>query len=81
MMLGNLQKGSLDIMGAVVELAVRERPELDWVLRIQNPSMCTTFEVAAQSKESALEWIASIKEAAQNASVRVRNSNSPRKRK
>lgn len=70
MMLGNLQKGSLDIMGAVVELAVRERPELDWVLRIQNPTMFSTFEVAAQSKESALEWMASIKEAAQNASAR-----------
>lgn len=68
---GNLQKGSLDIMGAVVELVVRERPDLDWVLRIQNPNMCSTFEVAAKSKESAVEWMTSIKKAAQNASARV----------
>ncbi|XP_015591333.1 1-phosphatidylinositol 4,5-bisphosphate phosphodiesterase gamma-1 isoform X2 [Cephus cinctus] len=70
MMLGNLQKGSLDIMGAVVDLAVSERPGLEWILRIQNPSMCSVFEAAAPSKDAALEWIASIKEAAQNASVR-----------
>ncbi|XP_053996256.1 1-phosphatidylinositol 4,5-bisphosphate phosphodiesterase gamma-1 isoform X1 [Hylaeus anthracinus] len=70
MMFGSLQKGSLDIMGAVVELRVGGRPGLEWILRIQNPSMCSVFEVATPSKDTALEWMASIKETAQNASVR-----------
>ena len=35
MFLGSLQKGSLDVMGAVVELATTGRPGLEWVLRIQ----------------------------------------------
>lgn len=71
MMFGSLQKGSLDIMGAVVELRVGGRPGLEWILRIQNPSMCSVFEVATSSKDTALEWMSSIKETAQNASVRV----------
>ena len=70
LMLGNLQKGSLDVMGAVVELSVGDKPGLNWILRIQNPSMCSVFEAAAPSKETALEWMAKIKETAQNASLR-----------
>lgn len=70
-MLGSLQKGSLDIMGAVVEIMERERPGLEWILRIQNPSMCSVFEVATPSKDTAVEWASNIKETAQNASVRV----------
>lgn len=70
-MLGSLQKGSLDIMDAVVELTVGERSGLEWILRIQNPSMCSVFEVGTPSKDAALEWMSSIKETAQNASVRV----------
>ncbi|XP_046736207.1 1-phosphatidylinositol 4,5-bisphosphate phosphodiesterase gamma-1 [Diprion similis] len=70
MMLGTLQKGSLDITGAIVELAVRERPLLDWVLRIQTPNTCSTFEAAAPSEDSALRWMTSIREAAENASAR-----------
>ena len=69
LMLGSLQKGSLDVHGAVVELAYGNHPELDYLLRIQNPSMPNFFEVACQTKETALEWMAAIKEAAQNASV------------
>jgi hypothetical protein len=71
MLLGSLQKGSLDMMGAVVELAVGGHPGMEWILRIQNPSMCTPFEVAVPTREQALEWMASIKETAQFASVRV----------
>lgn len=70
-MFGSLQKGSLDIMGAVVDLIPGERPGLEWILRIQNLSMCSVFEVATPSKEIASEWMLSIKETAQNASVRV----------
>lgn len=72
MMLGSLQKGSLDIMGAVVELTFcQERSGMEWILRIQNPSMCSVFEVATPSKDAALEWMSNIKETAQTASVRV----------
>ncbi|PSN29961.1 1-phosphatidylinositol 4 [Blattella germanica] len=70
MLLGSLQKGSLDMMGAVVELQVGGRPGIEWILRIQNPSMLTPFEVAVPTRDIALEWMASIKETAQNASVR-----------
>ncbi|PNF30464.1 1-phosphatidylinositol 4,5-bisphosphate phosphodiesterase gamma-1 [Cryptotermes secundus] len=70
MLLGSLQKGSLDMMGAVVDLFVGGHPGLEWILRIQNPSMCTPFEVAVPSREQALEWMASIKETAQYANVR-----------
>lgn len=51
MLLGNLQKGSLDVMGAVVELVNSPRPGLEWILQIQNPSMCTPFEVAVPSRD------------------------------
>lgn len=68
LMLGNLQKGSLDVNGAVVELSMTNA-EIEWILRIQNPTMQNVFEVGAQSKELAIEWMNSIKEAAQNASV------------
>jgi phosphatidylinositol phospholipase C gamma-1 len=71
MLLGSLQKGSLDMMGAVVDLCVGGHPGLEWILKIQNLSMCTPFEVAVPSREQALEWMASIKETAQFANVRV----------
>ena len=71
-MLGGLQKGSLDIMGAVVELAMGEKSGLEWILRIQNSSMYSIFEAATSSKDTALEWVTKIQETAQNASLRVR---------
>lgn len=69
LMLGNLQKGSLDVNGAIVDISVGMSAEIEWILRVQNPSMQNVFEVGAQTKECALEWMNSIKEAAQNASV------------
>ncbi|KAL1117081.1 hypothetical protein AAG570_004409 [Ranatra chinensis] len=69
MLLGNLQKGSLDVIGAVVEV-VRGHGGVEWELKIQNPNMCTVFEVGVPTHEQALEWMAAIKETAQNASVR-----------
>lgn len=68
-LLGNLQKGSIDVNGAVVEMAVLPGGEVEWFLRIHNPSMQNIFEVGAQTKEIAIEWINAIKEAAQNASI------------
>lgn len=71
MLLGSLQKGSLDIVGAVVELVSGNRPGLDCILRIQNPNMLTSFEVAVPSREEALDWMSAIKETVKSASVRV----------
>lgn len=70
-MFGSLQKGSVDIMGAMVELLPGERPDLEWILRIHSPNTCSVFEIATSSKKSATEWMSSIKETAQNASVKV----------
>lgn len=69
--LGSLQKGSLDVMGAVVDIKRTGFANLGYLLRIQNPNMCTTFEVAAETYEDADDWMKSIIETAQNASVRV----------
>ncbi|XP_014241973.1 1-phosphatidylinositol 4,5-bisphosphate phosphodiesterase gamma-1 isoform X2 [Cimex lectularius] len=70
MLLGNLQKGSLDIMGAVVELAPGNTRGLVNILRIQNPNMCTVFEAGVESHDQALEWVKAIKDTAQDASLR-----------
>lgn len=72
--LGALQKGSLDVMGAVVEIASTGFTDLECLLRIQNPHMCTTFEVAVETYDEAEQWMQSIIETAQNASARVRSS-------
>jgi hypothetical protein len=71
MLLGSLQKGSLDMMEAEVDLSEGGNPGMQWILKIKNPSMCTPFEVAHPKHEDALEWKASIEETAQFASARV----------
>jgi phosphatidylinositol phospholipase C gamma-1 len=68
-LLGNLQKGTIDVSGAVVELAVMAGGEVEWMIRIHTPTMQNFFEVGAQTKEIAVEWRNAIMEAAQNASV------------
>lgn len=72
MPLGTLQKGSVDVVGAMVELVVGGEGggTAHWVVRIQNPSMCAPFDMAAPSREVALEWLAAIQDAAQSASAR-----------
>lgn len=69
LMLGSLQKGSLDLRGAVVDIVDRHVGAHEWFLRIQNPFMQNVFEVAMVSKKEAIEWMIAIKQAAQNASV------------
>jgi phosphatidylinositol phospholipase C gamma-1 len=64
MLLGSLQKGSLDMMGAVVELSVGGYGRKSWILKVQNTTMCTPFEVAVPTQNEALEWKKSIEEAA-----------------
>lgn len=71
LLLGSLQKGSLDVVGAVVELIGGNRPGLEWIIRIQNPNMLSVFEMAVPAREEALDWMTAIKETVKNASVRV----------
>lgn len=69
--LGSLQKGVVDVLGAVVELVVGEESGSSrWIVRIQSPAMCAPFDMAAPSRDIALEWMSVIKEAAQIATVR-----------
>lgn len=69
--LGSLQKGVVDVLGAVVELVVGEEGgSARWLVRIQSPTMCAPFDMAAPTREIALEWLSAIKEAAYSASAR-----------
>ncbi|XP_050360747.1 1-phosphatidylinositol 4,5-bisphosphate phosphodiesterase gamma-1 isoform X1 [Nymphalis io] len=69
--LGALQKGVVDVLGAVVELVVGEQSgSARWIVRIQSPTLCGPFDMAAPTRENALEWMSAIKEAAQSASAR-----------
>lgn len=69
--LGALQKGCIDVLGAVVELVVGEEGgAARWLVRVQSPTMCQPFDMAAPTREIALEWLSAIKEAAYSASAR-----------
>lgn len=60
--LGSLQKGVVDVMGAVVELVVgEENGSARWLVRIQSPAMCGPFDMATTTRENALEWLSAIK--------------------
>ncbi|XP_013179186.1 PREDICTED: 1-phosphatidylinositol 4,5-bisphosphate phosphodiesterase gamma-1 isoform X2 [Papilio xuthus] len=69
--LGSLQQGVVDVLGAIVELVVGEEGgAARWLVRIQSPTMCAPFDMAAPTRESALEWLDAIKVAAHSASAR-----------
>lgn len=69
--LGSLQKGVVDVLGAVVELVVGgEAGGARWLVRVHSPASCAPFDMAAPSREVALEWLSAIKEAAHSASAR-----------
>ncbi|KAI5640351.1 phosphatidylinositol-specific phospholipase c, Y domain-containing protein [Phthorimaea operculella] len=69
--LGALQKGFVDVLGAVVELVVGEESgSARWLVRIQSTTMCQPFDMAAPSREIALQWLSAIKEAAHSATAR-----------
>ncbi|KAF7987870.1 hypothetical protein HCN44_003733 [Aphidius gifuensis] len=70
MMLGNLQKGSLDITGAVVEIESDDKPGFKWIIKIHNPNMCDIFEACTPSKDIAIDWMNTIKKTAEYVNVR-----------
>lgn len=48
----SILQGQLDLNGAVVDIFHnRERPGLEWILRITTSTACTPLEVAVQSSE------------------------------
>ncbi|XP_026461252.1 1-phosphatidylinositol 4,5-bisphosphate phosphodiesterase gamma-1-like [Ctenocephalides felis] len=83
LLLGSLQKGSLDLTGAVVELSALTIPvpvggpqnigqgqRVEWLLRVQTPEQCSAFEAGVGSRDQALEWTNALKESAQTASAK-----------
>lgn len=67
LLLGSLQKGSLDLTGAVVELSALTIPvpvggpqnigqgqRVEWLLRVQTPEQCSAFEAGVGSRDQAL---------------------------
>jgi len=73
MPLGTLQKGSIDVVGAKVDLVLRGEngaPSGQWLVRVKHPLMYSPFDIAAPSNEVAVEWHAAITEAAVSASAR-----------
>ena len=43
---------------------------LEWAIRMENPITFDEFEVAAETREEALEWAATVRETGQSASHR-----------
>jgi len=66
--LGSLQKGSIDIVGAEVELV--ERPGGVVGIRIESGTSLVGSELRCPSREEAMDWLAKIKETANSASIR-----------
>jgi len=66
--LGSLQKGSIDIVGAEVELV--ERPGGIVGIRIESGTSLEGNELRCASREDAVDWVAKIKETANSAMVR-----------
>lgn len=73
--LGSLQKGSVDMMGAYVELVRNDYDtNFPFVLKIFIDANSPPFIVAVRSDQEAKEWHDAIKETAQTASDRVNSS-------
>ncbi|CAB3376592.1 Hypothetical predicted protein [Cloeon dipterum] len=72
MLLGNLQKGAINLTGVVVELENNSSsiPGHEWQLKITNSRMTLPFVVAAPTREVALEWGSSIRDTAARANDR-----------
>lgn len=78
MFLGNSQKGSLDLTGALVEidkepkdLRNSNQSKIKWIIKISTSNACTPLIVGTESLEDAEDWKNLITETAHNASARV----------
>ena len=71
--LGSLQKGSIDMVGAKVEVVAG--PAVDQVgIRIESPSTLAAVEVRCASREEAADWVTKLRETATTASIRDNES-------
>lgn len=78
MFLGNAQKGSLDLTGALVEIDRESRNQsnqskIKWIIKISTSNACTPFIVGTEHREDAEDWKNLIIETAHSASARVTN--------
>ena len=76
MPLGDMQKGSIDIAGALVSIQENRERALngfEYIIRI-GPPPSPVFEMAASNKAEALEWATKIRETSQSARSRAENS-------
>ena len=76
MPLGDMQKGSIDIVGALV--SIQENPQrtlngFEYIIRI-GPPPSPAFEMAASNKAEAIEWANKIRETSQSARSREEDS-------
>ncbi|CAG0899970.1 unnamed protein product [Darwinula stevensoni] len=80
-LLGNLQQGSVDIVGCDVEIldfqaspsvssprpSSATAPTLNWIVRIKNSTMMQPFDLACPSRAEAVEWGQKINQVSQRA--------------
>ena len=66
--LGSLQKGSIDIVGAKVDVV--QADGIDVGIKIESPSSLAATVLRCASREEAIDWVAKLRETAQSASQR-----------
>ncbi|GFU38931.1 1-phosphatidylinositol 4,5-bisphosphate phosphodiesterase gamma-1 [Nephila pilipes] len=74
MPLGNLQKGSIDIVNCTVDITSITNRGKEFVFRIVSPRQVTPIEIAAASREEMMEWVQKIRETAQSANDMLQHS-------
>jgi hypothetical protein len=62
---GNLQKGSIDIIGCSVVAQNGTVRGKDHVFSVVSPTQTTPIEISAQTEEDMVEWITKIRETSQ----------------
>ncbi|XP_046469716.1 1-phosphatidylinositol 4,5-bisphosphate phosphodiesterase gamma-1-like [Neodiprion pinetum] len=78
----NLQKGSLDIMGAEATFIPRDRPGVSGIIRVRNSKVPdVVFDLAALSDDSAKDWMRCLKEAVKHASAKQKKRNAMEQKK
>ncbi|CAH1778916.1 unnamed protein product [Owenia fusiformis] len=67
--LGNLQKGTMDVTGCIVDV-LNGRGGRNYIFRIVNPTDNSRLEIAASSDDDMFEWVKNIRECANIAEAR-----------
>ncbi|RWS31552.1 phospholipase C gamma-like protein, partial [Leptotrombidium deliense] len=72
--LGKLQKGSIMISGCTVVVGSATNRNRDWIFRIVSPANANPIDISAGSEEEMQEWMKKIRETAQSANDKIRQS-------